>query len=59
MVLVVLAASQVGCSGGSSAPTVVAVSSTVTVTAANASGADGATAGLPLEVITISTVDPG
>ena len=59
LVLVVLAASQVGCSGGSSAPTVVAVSSTVTVTAANASGADGATAGLPLEVITISTVDPG
>ena len=48
LLLVVLAAGPVGCGGGSSTRTV-AVSSTITVTAVNASGAGGATGGLPLK----------
>jgi hypothetical protein len=54
-----LAVGQAGC--GSSGPNTVTVNSTVTATAATASGADGTTQGLPLKVATIfssTQVDP-
>ncbi len=55
----VLAAGQVGCSGGSNAPTVAVRSSTVTVTAAKASGGKAPPRGTAAESGDHLDVDPG